>query len=200
MPRYNGDNDPHSGTDGRVGETAICVIDWRELLLLKLMRIFSLLPIRGIPRFSISSHGFSDYFKGFDKVKTVRELFGEKTEDVLHNLRVEFSVLAGYMGVSGKDGHLIVNTRYLNGGDRIDVYLDVVHELVHVRQFVEGKELFDTNYGYAERPTEVEAYMYAVKEARNLGLSDERICEYLKTEWMSEDDLRRLARALGVKC
>jgi hypothetical protein len=39
-----------------------------------------------------------------------------------------------------------------------------------------------------------------VEEARNLGLSDEKICQYLKTEWMSEADLRRLARALNVKC
>ena len=176
------------------------MIDPRELLLLKLMRIVTLLPIRGIPRLSASTHQFSDYFKGIEKVKIVRQLFGEKADEVLQNLKVEFSVFAGYMGVSGKDGHLIVNTRYLNEGSRVDVYLDVIHELVHVRQFMEGKELFDTHYGYVERPTEIEAYEYAVREARNLGLSDERICEYLKTEWMSDIDLRRLARALDVKC
>ena len=108
--------------------------------------------------------------------------------------------LFGYMGVSNMDGHIMVSSRYLNNGDKVDIYLDVIHELTHVKQFFEGKELFDINYGYTERPTEVEAYRNAVKEAKRLGLGDERICEYLKTEWMSEEELKRLAKALNVEC
>jgi hypothetical protein len=104
------------------------------------------------------------------------------------------------MWVSNVDGHLMVSSRYLNTGDKMDIYLDLIHELVHVRQFMEGKELFDSDYNYAERPTEVEAYRHAVKEARRLRLSDERICRYLKTEWMSDDDLRLLAKILDVRC
>jgi len=87
----------------------------------------------------------------------------------------------------------------LNEGNMVDIYLDVIHELVHVKQFMEGKELFDSDYAYIERPTEVEAYRHAVKEARRLGMTDERICEYLKTEWMNDDDLQRLAKTVGVK-
>ena len=104
------------------------------------------------------------------------------------------------MGVSDEDGHLFVSAHYLNKGDLIDIYLDVIHELAHVKQFMEGKKLFDDNYSYVERPTEVEAYSFAVEEARRLGLSDERIMEYLKTEWMSDMDLERLAKILNVKC
>jgi len=88
----------------------------------------------------------------------------------------------------------------LNSGDSVDIYLDVIHELVHVKQFMDGKELFDIHYGYTERPTEIEAYRHSVEEARRIGLSDERICEYLKTEWMSKSDLRRLAETLNVSC
>jgi hypothetical protein len=94
----------------------------------------------------------------------------------------------------------MVSSRYLNDGDRVDLYLDLIHELVHVKQFMEGKELFDSQYKYTERPTEVEAYRHAVEEARNLGLPDERICQYLKTEWMSDEDLQRLAETLNVRC
>jgi hypothetical protein len=104
------------------------------------------------------------------------------------------------MGVSDIDGHLIVSARYLNKGDLIDIYLDVIHELVHVRQFIEGKKLFDDRFSYPERPTEVEAYRHTIEEARRLKLSDERICQYLKTEWMSDEDLKRLAKTLNVKC
>jgi hypothetical protein len=103
------------------------------------------------------------------------------------------------MWVSNRDGHLVVSARYLNKGDRVDIYLDVIHELVHVKQFMEGKELFDERYDYVERPTEIEAYRHTVAEARRIGLSEERIMEYLATEWMSEHDLERLAETLDIK-
>ena len=104
------------------------------------------------------------------------------------------------MGVSNIDGHLLVSAVYLEKGEIIDIYLDIIHELVHVKQFMEGKELFDNTFRYTDRPSEIEAYRVAVDEARRLGLSDERICEYLKTEWMSDDDLTRLAKTLNVRC
>jgi hypothetical protein len=153
--------------------------------------------VRKVP---VSTYPFKDYFRGFEKVRAVTRIFGKKTDEVLSNLRVEFVGRRGYMGVSEVDGHLIISADYLNTGNRIDIYLDVIHELVHVRQFVEGKELFDHNYSYIERPTELEAYRAAVEEARRLGLSDKRICEYLKTEWMTDDELKRLAKAANVYC
>jgi len=148
----------------------------------------------------VATYPFTDYFKGFEKVEAVRRIFGEKTDEVLRNLRVEFNSRWGYMGVNNRNGHLMVSAEYLSKGDIVDIYLDVIHELVHVKQFIEGRELFDNRFGYVERPTELEAYRHALEEARKLGLSDERICEYLRTEWMSDKDLKRLAKALNVKC
>jgi len=145
-------------------------------------------------------HPFSDYFEGFENVDIVRRIFGKETEKVLSDIKVEFTGRRGYMGVSDEDGHLMISANYLNEGDIIDIYLDIIHELVHVRQFMEGKELFDRHFSYVGRPTEVEAFRYAVEEARNLGLNDERICDYLKTEWISDEDLRQLAEALHVRC
>jgi hypothetical protein len=143
---------------------------------------------------------FTDVFKGFEKVDAVRRIFGERTGEVLGNLKVELTVMGGYMWVSDVDGHLVVSSRYLNSGDKVDIYLDVIHELVHVKQFMEGKELFDMHYDYADRPTEIEAYSHAVEEARRIGLSDARICQYLKTEWMSDHELKQLTQTLKVKC
>jgi hypothetical protein len=97
------------------------------------------------------------------------------------------------------DGHLIISADYLNTGDIIDIYLDIIHELVHIRQFMEGKKLFDSHYKYTERPTEIEAYSYAVEEARRLGLNESRIREYLKTEWMTDKDFKRLIKILNIK-
>jgi len=154
-----------------------------------------------IPRnIKVPTYRFTDYFEGFDKVDAVRQIFGDKTEEVLHNLTVEFGGRRGYMGVSDEDGHLMISSYYINTGDIVDIYLDIIHELVHVRQFIEGKQLFDNNFRYVERPTEVEAYRHAVEEARRLGLSDERICNYLKTEWMTDEEFKRLAETVNVNC
>ena len=171
-----------------------------EYSMFSVFRLLRKLRFRGIISETTSTGRFTDYFKGFEKVEAVREIFGEKTEEVLRNLKIELMGFGGYMGVDDTNGHLMVNARYLNTGDKIDIYLDAIHELCHVKQFMEGKELFDSQYDYIERPTEIEAYSYAVKEARRLRLSDERICQYLKTEWMSDSDLKRLAKTLGVTC
>lgn len=119
---------------------------------------------------------------------------------MLGNLKVEFfSSKFGYMGVSDEDGHLIVSAYYLREGEQVSKYLDVVHELVHVRQFQEGKPLFDEAYEYHNRPTELEAYKLAIDEGRRLGMSDRELFDYLKVDWMSEEEVRKLARNLGVK-
>lgn len=149
----------------------------------------------------LTTYPFTDYFKGFEKVQAVREIFGERTEEVLGRLRVEFAGMRGYMGVSNEDGHLLVSALYLKNGDIVDIYLDIIHELVHVKQkILEGKELFDDRFSYVERPTEIEAYRYAVEEARRLGLSEERIYRYLRTEWMSDEEMERLAKTMNLKC
>jgi hypothetical protein len=162
------------------------------------MRLFRRLPIN---LFSIGTRRviFAEYFKNFEKSEAVKGIFGEKTDEVLHQLSVELSWIFGYMYVDGFDGHLVISKNYLNNGDKTDIYLDLIHELFHVKQFMDGKELFDPRYDYVERPTEIDAYRYTVKEARRLGLSEERIRCYLWTEWMSDYDFKRLAKSVNVQ-
>jgi hypothetical protein len=147
-----------------------------------------------------ATYPFTDYFKGFEQVDIVRLMFGNKTEEVLSNLRVEFLGAAwAYMAVSDLDGHLIISVDYLKNGNLVNIYLDIIHELTHVKQFSEGKELFDASFNYIERPTEIEAYRNAVQAARNLDMSDQDIFEYLKTEWMSDEDHIKLAQTLNIQ-
>jgi hypothetical protein len=148
---------------------------------------------------SITLHKFIDYFQGFENVEAVKEIFGDQTEGVLNNLKVEFVSRRGYMGVDDQDGHLIVSAYYLKIGSERDIYLDIIHELVHVKQFMQGQKLFDHRFDYVDRPTEVEAYGHAVKEARRLGMTEKEIYNYLRTEWMSEEELAKLAKAVGVE-
>jgi hypothetical protein len=174
-------------------------MNWLENIAFQIIRLLRKPPLNRILRVS-SPRSFAVYFKDFDKIEAVRGIFGEKTCEVLQNLKVDLSWFGGYMFVDSSSGHLVVSARYLHSGDKVDIYLDIIHELCHIRQFLEGKELFDPRYSYVERPTEIEAYSYTVQEARRLGLRDERICKYLKTEWMSNEDFKFLAKAVNVKC
>jgi len=164
------------------------------------LREFAIPGVELPTRVPIALHDFMDFFKGFDQIPAVRSIFGDGTEKVLRSLKVEFfSSKFGYMGVSDEDGHLIVSAYYLREGEPVSKYLDVIHELVHVRQFEEGKPLFDENYEYHNRPTELEAYRVAVAEGRRLGMTDRELFDYLKVDWMSEEEVRKLAKNLGLK-
>ena len=145
---------------------------------------------------------FLDYFMGFETTPAVRKIFGPETDEVLTNLQVEFlNARSDYIWVSNRDGHLIANADYLKHADARDIYLDLIHELVHVKQFRDGKEIsldFGKRFEYVDRLTELEAYRHTIEEARRLRMSDVEIVEYLRVTWLDEEEVRRLASHLGV--
>ena len=143
---------------------------------------------------------FTDFFKGFDQVPIIKKTFGKNVVDILNNLEVEFnSFRRGYMGVSDDDGHLVVNTHHLKNSDYKILYLDVVHELIHVKQFMDGKNLFDEDYEYVDRPTEIEAYQITVDEAKKIGMDNDEIFDYLQVDWIDDESHKRLAKTVGIK-
>ena len=144
-------------------------------------------------------HPFMSVFGGFEHVGAVRRTFGKETEKVLEHLWVEVSQGRGYMRINDEKGSVVVSSRYLKEGREVDLYLDVVHELVHIRQHKEGKELWDRRYEYVDRPTELEAYRVAVKEARRLGMSEQQVAEYLAVEWIPKKDFERFLKNVGVR-
>lgn len=142
---------------------------------------------------------FTDYFKGFDKVEAVKEIFGEETPDILNRLRIEFfSSRFGYMGVNEEDGHILISTYHLKNSETAILYLDIVHELFHVRQFMDGKKLFLDEFEYVDSPIEVEAYRFTIKEAKRIGMPIQEIIEYLKVEWVDQEAHARLVKTLGL--
>jgi hypothetical protein len=140
-----------------------------------------------------------DVFIGFEVLEAVRSLFGERTEKILADLRVDVQARSGYLRVDDETGNIVISGEYLRTGDERYLYLDVVHELVHVRQFIEGKELFDRRYSYVDRPTEIEAYQACVAEGRKIGMKNDEVLEYLRVEWITEEEFTRLLTSVGVK-
>jgi hypothetical protein len=145
------------------------------------------------------SHNFFDIFVGFQNLNAVKRIFGKDIEKRLRDLTVEVFPKDGFMGVSDEDGHIFASQQYINNGEMWSVYLDIIHELVHVRQFFEGKSLFDPAFVYVDRPTEIEAYRVAVEEARRIGMDEDEIFEYLEVPWITREEHLRLAESSGVK-
>ena len=142
---------------------------------------------------------FTRFFKGFENVEAVRRVFGKETQEVLSRQKVEFvSSRFAYMGVNPDDGHILVGSYHLRNSRREIIYLDLVHELFHVRQFMEGKDLFPDGVEYVDSPIEVPAYRHTVEEARRIGMSFKEIDEYLRVEWVDDEQHKRLVRASGL--
>ncbi|HEV2519962.1 MAG TPA: hypothetical protein VGX00_05000 [Thermoplasmata archaeon] len=151
-------------------------------------------------RAPIRLYPFERFFRGFDSVPAVQKLFGRSARRVLRALKVEFfSGRFGYMSTSDQDGHLLINSHHLAEGEFRTVYLDIVHELCHVRQFRRHQPLFYPKLSYVDAPSEVEAYRITVQEGRRIGMTERQLFDYLSTFWITPAEHRRLARRVGVR-
>ena len=139
---------------------------------------------------------FTDHFRNFENVEVVQRIFGIRAQHILMNLHIKFTNDTLYMGVDD-DGHLLINPEYFETADFTDLYLDAIHELVHVKQVLNGKNC-NHQLRYIERPLEIEAYKMAVDEARALGLDENRILDYLESDLINDDELRQLATTLEL--
>ncbi|MEM2941942.1 MAG: hypothetical protein QXT81_00755 [Candidatus Bathyarchaeia archaeon] len=144
-------------------------------------------------------HKLSEVFSGLEYSPAIRELFSEDLNlEILRCLDVEITDDATYMRVRDLDGRLLINPHYLRKGRKEFIYLDLVHELTHIKQYWVGRELYDPRCRYIDRPTELEAFTRAVTEAKRIRLSELEIYEYLGVDWISNSEHKELAERLGI--
>ncbi|HKZ89238.1 MAG TPA: hypothetical protein VJ300_03160 [Thermoplasmata archaeon] len=156
--------------------------------------------IRVNRRVRAGKHGILEVFPGIDRRAAFRALFPDGLrEDVLRDCKIDVVSEDMYMYIDAEAGNVVAGLEYLRTGEGHILYLDILHELTHIRQWHDGKELWDRRYSYVDRPTEIEAYEVAVKEARRLGMSDRDIADYLRVEWTSRTEHERLCKHLGVR-
>ncbi len=141
-----------------------------------------------------------DVFEGLEQSQTLAKLYPTEAERLaaIRDTPLVISTDDMYGYVDDADGAIYFGHNHLTTSDPTTVYLDILHELVHVKQLREGRNLYDNRYTYVDRPTEIEAYALVVAEARILGMSEAKIAEYLYVEWASPQDHERLCRRLGV--
>lgn len=145
-------------------------------------------------------HGILVVFPGLDRSSAFLSMFDDGVRaEVLRGCKIHVVPEDMYMYIDADAGNIVAGLEYLRTGDDRTHYLDILHELAHIRQWREGKELWDPRYSYVDRPTEIEAYEVAVREARRLGMSDREIADYLRVEWTSKAEHERLCQRLGIR-
>jgi hypothetical protein len=107
---------------------------------------------------------------------------------------------AGFRMVETSDDVIVVGRSHLVNSPRMDVYLDIIHEFLHILQRKQGREIWPRrNIPYVDRPTEVEAYAFSIAEARRLGVPDNYLRDYLDVPWLRKAEYSRLLRNVGVR-
>ncbi len=149
---------------------------------------------------TINIYNIKDVFYGLEEEEILHKVYGsrDKLEKVLDDLKIKISNYQYYMYVDDKDRSIVIGLKHLKNSDEKTLHLDIIHELVHIKQLLDGDDLYDKAYSYVDRSTEIEAYKITVEEAIRLKMSREEILNYLKVEWINDEDLIKLAKKLGV--
>lgn len=100
--------------------------------------------------------------------------------------------------VDNDTGAITIGLLHLRNTSDEFLYLDIIHELCHVKQHLQGRNLYDRSKAYVDRETEIEAYELTLREARRIGLSDATIADYLRVSWITPEEHKRLADRLKV--
>jgi len=146
------------------------------------------------------TYAISEIFDGLRQTEIIKKIFKTRKELdlVFSKINVIVEEKDHYMYVKNEDGSIVVGLEHLQKSNSRILYLDIVHELVHVKQQRAGLDLYNKSYSYVDRPTEIEAYKIAVDEAKRLGMSDEEILDYLQVGWITPEEHERLASHVGV--
>ena len=138
-----------------------------------------------------------DIFENFEESPVIPEIFPEGVKG-LEDIIVRIGRSPKYMRVMQNDGSISIGREYLRKGDTLHLYLDIIHEVIHVKQQRQGLPLYDQRFRYIDRPTEIEAMQITIAEGRRCGMDDRDLVEYLEVPWISKEEHLELVEKLGL--
>ena len=149
----------------------------------------------------IGEYKLSEIFTGLESSAALAEVFGSKIQmtKVMRHLKLHVERSDSGLWLDRDTGTVCIGSKYMTAAKNDFLYLDVIHVLVHVRQFLEGKELYDQAFEYVDRPTELEAYRTTVAEARRIGMDEDEILRYLRMDAADDSELGKLMDKIGVR-
>ncbi|MDX1612253.1 MAG: hypothetical protein R3185_07780 [Candidatus Thermoplasmatota archaeon] len=141
----------------------------------------------------------ADVLEGLEAREALQDVAGDyPVKDLLAQAHLLCFHGDGYPRVDDHTGHILCPEAYTRTHEPLIVYLDILHELVHVRQVLEGKRVYHFPEPYVTWPTEIEAYRITYDEARRLELPDAWFWNYLAVPWVDDEDLIRLGKTIGM--
>jgi len=161
------------------------------------------MPIESLPEYAtvnravgLGTHPYLALLPGAARSPALRRIARDESQQasLLRDARVRVLPIPAYAFINVRKRCIELSWFYLKLGRDRDLYLDLLHELTHLRQLSEGADLWDSRFGYVDRPTEIEGYAVAAEEGSRLGMSDEEILKHLHNPWMSAAATRRLRR------
>jgi len=149
----------------------------------------------------LGEYKFTQIFIGVENSPTLLRLFGSQSSmlKIVHHLKLRIVDSDWGIWLDHNTGAVCVGSKYLTSARINCLYLDVIHVLVHVKQFLDGRDLFDQTFEYVDRPTEVEAYRYTIDEAKRLQMSEDEILRYLRVDAVDDTELGKLIEKIGVR-
>ena len=149
----------------------------------------------------VGEYKLSDVFTGFGSSSALLKVFGSKAQmsKTMKHLKLRIERGDSGLWLDRDTGTICIGSKHLAIAQSDFLYLDVIHVLVHVKQFLEGKELYDQAFEYVDRPTELEAYRTTVAEARRVGMEEMEILKYLRMDAVDDSELGKLIERIGVK-
>ncbi len=149
----------------------------------------------------VGEYKLSEVFTGLDSSSALMKVFGSKVQmaKIMKHLKLRVERNDSGLWLDRDTGTICIGAKHLTTAKNDFLYLDVIHVLVHVRQFLEGKELYDQAFEYVDRPTELEAYRTTVAEARRVGMGEGEILKYLRMDAADDSELGKLMEKIGVK-
>jgi hypothetical protein len=145
-------------------------------------------------------YNLKEIFADIGSCDVLKTIFADdrEVEGVIANTKVFVADHAHEMFVDNGDGSITIGLMHLRHASNEILYLDIIHELCHVKQHLQGRNLYDKSRAYVDRETEIEAYQVTVEEARRIGLNNEAISNYLRVTWITPDEHKRLSCRLNV--
>jgi hypothetical protein len=122
----------------------------------------------------------------------------EEIDGVMARIKVFVADMPHEMFVDNDDASITIGLTHLREAPDEFLFLDIIHELCHVKQQMQGRNLYDRRKSYVDRETEIEAYRITVQEARRIGFNDDAIANYLRVSWITPEEHERLLRNLYV--
>ncbi|MDE1846364.1 MAG: hypothetical protein KGH53_03745 [Candidatus Micrarchaeota archaeon] len=147
----------------------------------------------------LGTYRMEEVVSGFEKFGALKKIFNEEPKKTIKGIRIRISKKQFYAYIDVKKEAIVIGQKYFRSASDLYLCLDLLHELVHIRQLREGQDLFDKKFSYVDRPTEMEAYRLAAGQARKFGLRGKKLLEYLEADWVPKEDSDRLMKKLGAK-